>query len=265
MAVSVADLGRMLAVLAGSDDRDPSSMPSQNHDYIEAASGRCSIKGRRIAYSPDLNGLVPVDAEVARLVQDAVRRLEDMGCLVEQDCFDASDIPEIRAGTRGFGMVARYADYVGPHSSVMTPVLKRQIATAMNIDVRTVTQAERLRTAYWHRVRRFFEKYDYIVTPTVGAPAFHLDRPFPFDRFRDVFLFAYAFSITGLPCASIPCGTTAEGLPVGLQIVGHRLREDRVLEAAAAYTKANPDHIVPPSVNLESTAWMTREPLIDFP
>lgn len=272
MAKTVADLGRMLAVLAGPDDRDPSSIPLQGYDYIQAARGDRSLRGRRVAYSPDLNGLVPVDPEVARLVLAAVRRLEELGCVVEEDCFDVSDFRDIRAGTRAFGMLARYADYVEPYGHVMTPALSRQITEALRVDVRTVTQAERKRTAYWHRVRRFLEKYDYIVTPTVGAAAFRLDQPMPsmlgdrkIERFRDVFSFCYAFSITGLPVASIPCGFTAERLPVGLQIVGRRLREDAVLEAAAAYAAASPEHFTWPFINLDSVAGMTREPLTDFP
>jgi len=272
MAKTVGDLGRMLAVLAGPDDRDPSSIPLQGYDYIQAARGDRSLRGRRVAYSPDLNGLVPVDPEVARLVLAAVHRLEELGCVVEEDCFDVSDFRDIRAGTRAFGMLARYADYVEPYGHVMTPALSRQITEALRVDVRTVTQAERKRTAYWHRVRRFLEKYDYIVTPTVGAPAFRLDQPMPsmlgdrkIERFRDVFSFCYAFSITGLPVASIPCGFTAERLPVGLQIVGRRLREDAVLEAAAAYAAASPEHFTWPFINLDSVAGMTREPLTDFP
>lgn len=272
MARSVSDLGRMLAVLAGPDDRDPGSLPAQDADYRLAASGRVDLKGRRVAYSPDLGGLVPVDPEVERRVSAAVKVLEDLGCLVEEDCFDASDLPEIRAGTRGFGMVARYADYMAQHADDMTPVLRRQVEQGLAIDVRTVTQAERLRTLYWHRVRCFLERYDYIVTPSVGVAAFRLDQPLPdvtgarkTGRYREAFLFSYAFSVTGLPCASVPCGTTSDGLPVGLQIVGRRFCEDRVLEAAAAYSAATSGLNPGPGINLESRAWASATPLTDFP
>ncbi|MFM9983370.1 MAG: amidase [Burkholderiales bacterium] len=272
LAATVADLGRMLSVLSGPDDRDPSSIPRQGYDYIEAARGKSSLKGRRVAFSPNMNGLIPVDPQVARLVFAAVRRLEDLGCVVEEGCFDASDIREIRAGTRAFGMVARYADLVGPYGKVMTPALARQADEGLRTDVKTVVKAEKMRTAYWHRVRKFMENYDYIVTPMIGAPAFRLDQPFPstfgdmkVEKFRDVFLFSYTFSVTGLPAASVPCGFTAEGLPVGMQIVGHRMREDSVLEAAGAFANACPEHTVWPCINMKSAEWMTPEPLTDFP
>jgi hypothetical protein len=72
------------------------------------------------------------------------------------------------------------------------------------------------------------------------------------ERFYEVFLFTYAFSVTGLPAISVPCGFTRDGLPVGLQIVGRRLREDAVLEAAAAYLQACPQHLRRPQVDAGS-------------
>jgi amidase len=149
-------------------------------------------------------------------------------------------------------MVARYADRLDIHAERMTSQLIAQVSDALKLELRTVTKAERLRTEYWQRVRIFLETYDYILTPTIGAPAFRLDQPLPdaidgkpVARYYDVFFAGYAFSVVGLPAMSIPCGTTADGRPVGLQIVGRRLREDRVLEAASAYAAACPEHFLP--------------------
>ena len=129
-----------------------------------------------------------------------------------------------------------------------------EIEKALELDVRAVTGSERLRTGYWHQVRRFLQRYDYILAPTVGAPAFCLDQELPAitggkSVFHDIFLTAYAFSVTGLPAMSVPCGFTVAGLPVGLQIVGPRLREDRVLAAAAAYAAACPQHFRAPQLD----------------
>lgn len=254
MTRTVADCGLMLAALAGPDDRDPSSLPAEAHDYVKAARDAGRLDGRRIAYTRDLNGLVPIDPEVARLTAEAARSFERAGAVVEEACFDVADVREIIAGTRGFGMVARYADRLDVHRDRMTAQLINQVTDALALDVRTVTRAERMRTSYWHRVRAFFERYDYLLTPTVSVPAFRLDRPLPAEiggvavaRFYDVFLTTYAFSITGLPAMSVPCGLTSAGLPVGLQIVGRRLREDRVLEAGAAYARLSPQHFQPPA------------------
>jgi amidase len=261
MTRTVEDTGRLLAVLAGPDDRDPGSLPAQGSDYLRAASGGASLAGRRIAYLPDLAGLVPVHPEVARLTRTAVRRFEALGCTVEEVDFQPSGLREIIHGTRGFGMIARYAQRLEEHRELLTPPLVNQVTAALELDVRTVTEAERLRSAYWHRVRALFERFDYLVSPVCGAPPFRLDAPLPtevggrpVENFYDVFLFCYAFSVTGLPIVAVPCGLTGEGLPVGMQIVAPRLREDLALEAAAAYAAAAPECFRLPTVDLAGAA-----------
>jgi amidase len=247
MARHVADLGLMLSVLAGPDDRDPSSLPAQHLDFAAAARTAPDLAGRRVVFSVDLDGLVPVDPQVAALATRAAQRFESLGCAVTEEGFDASGLREIIGGTRAFAMIARHADRLERDAARLSPTLARQISEAMRFDARAIAQAERLRSTYWHRVRRLFERCDYVLTPTVGVPAFRVDQPLPsrigarpITHFSDTFMLTYAFSITGLPVVSVPCGLTSDGLPVGLQIVGPRLREDRVLEAAAAYTAAYP-------------------------
>jgi len=253
MTRSVADSALMLSVMAGPDDRDPASLPAQN----VLPDARPSLKGKRVGLCRDFGGLVPLDPEVDRLVVAAARGFEALGCNVEEAHFDASDLGDIIAGTRSFGMIARYADRYDAHKDLMTPPLRNQVEAAFKVDVRTITRAERTRTAYWHRVRALMERFDYIVAPSCGAPPFRLDEPLPdhvggrkVARFYDVFLSTYAFSVTGLPIVQLPCGFTAAGLPVGLQLVGRRLREDQALTAAAAYESANPEHFRRPDIDL---------------
>ena len=248
MARTVEDTGLMLAALAGPDDRDPTSLPAEPRDYVEAARPRASLAGRRLAWSPDLGGLVPVDPEVARIAGAAARAFAATGATVEEDIFDASDLRDVIGGTRAFAMIARYADRVEADGARMTAPLLSQVAAAATFDVRAVARAERLRSAYYQRVRAFLERYDHVLTPTAGVPAFRLDDPLPTEiggrpvaRYYDAFLFTYAFSVVGLPAISVPCGFTRAGLPVGLQIVGRRLRDDAVLEAAAALAAAAPE------------------------
>jgi hypothetical protein len=125
-----------------------------------------------------------------------------------------------------------------------------------------VANAERLRTSYWQRVRSFMERFDYILTPTVGAPPFRLDEPLPqmiggrpVARYYDVFLATYAFSVIGLPALSTPCGVTHGGLPVGLQIVGRRLCEDSVPQAAAAFAEVRPEYFTQRALSSVGCPW----------
>ena len=261
MARTVEDVGRLLSVLSGPDDRDPMSLPEQDLDFETAASAATArpaeLAGTRLALGIDLGGLVPVEPEVEALVRRAARDLEALGCVVDETFFDTSGLAEIIFGTRGFGMIARYAERYERHRDVMTRPLLNQIEAARDVDVEAVARAERLRTDYWHRVQALLERHDFILTPAVGAPPFRLDRPLPdevggrkVERYYDVFLTAYAFSVTGLPAMSIPCGFTSEGLPVGLQVVGPRLREDLLLQFAASFGAAHPEHYRTPEIDL---------------
>jgi amidase len=256
MVRSVGDIGLAMSVLAGPDDRDPSSLPNDGMDFRAATAGEASMAGRRVAYAGDL-GVIPLDPEVDGLIRAALSRLEGLGCVIEDACFDASDIRDIVSGTRAFGMVARYADRFDAHGDLMTQQLINQITPSLEMSVRDVVRSERLRTGYWHRVRRFMEDYEFIVAPIVGAPPFRLDEPLPstvggkpVERFQDVFLSTYVFSVTGLPMLAVPCGLTGDGRPVGMQIVGRRLRDDSVLEAAAAYQSVASKLFGRPEINL---------------
>ncbi len=112
------------------------------------------IAGRRIAVSFDLNGLMPLEPEIKALTQAALARFEALGCVVEEAFFDVSDLMSIISGTRAYNMVARHADRYDMHRDQMPSALVNQVEGALKVDLRTVTQAERGRTAYWHRVRR---------------------------------------------------------------------------------------------------------------
>ena len=256
---NVEDLGLALSVLAGCDDRDPTSLPDQGLDFVRAARDGLDLQGKHIALSINLGGLVPVAPDVEAAVRAAANGFASLGCVVEEDCFDTTDLTAIIRGTRSFGMIARYIDRYEAHGAEMTAPLLNQIKGAMEVDVREVTNAERLRSDYWHRVRQFLLRYDYIITPAVGDTAFRLDAPLPdhvgeaaVARYYDIFLTAYAFSVTGLPAMSVPCGFDQNGLPIGLQIVGPRLREDLVLGAASTFSRAHPQHVRRAAVDIDA-------------
>lgn len=258
MARTVLDIGYLLRALSGPDDRAPNSMPLQPVDYVAAASGRVDIRGRRVAYSRDLGRAVPVDTEVAEITSAAARSFETIGCEVEDRDPDVMDLKAIIAATRGFGMIARYAGYIQTYRDLLSPQLIQQTEAALGLDLPALGEAERMRTAYYQRMRRLLETYDYVITPTAGVTAFRVDQPLPreiggrpTDNFFDSILFQYAFSIAGLPAISIPCGFDSRGLPVGLQIVGRRLSEHSVLEAAAAFESVHPKQPWPPAIELQ--------------
>jgi amidase len=156
-------------------------------------------------------------------------------------------------------MIARYAELIEQHRDQLTPPLINQVEASMAYTLADVARSERLRGRYWEQIRAITREYDFIVTPAAGITAFRLDRPLPtaiggkpVERFYDSILGAYAFSVTGLPVAAVPAGRTREGLPVGLQVVARRLRDDRALAAAVAYEACLGGELERPVVDL---AW----------
>jgi amidase len=152
-------------------------------------------------------------------------------------------------------MVAHHGDKLEKWRDVMNPNLVWNIEQGFPLTGKQIGEAEKERTAIYHRVRRFFERYDLLLTPTVAVPPFPVETSYPKEingqqmiNYTDWFLLTYAISITGLPAISVPCGWTSEGLPVGLQIVGRRLAETTVLKAAAAFEAMAPWHEKRPAI-----------------
>jgi aspartyl-tRNA(Asn)/glutamyl-tRNA(Gln) amidotransferase subunit A len=99
------------------------------------------------------------------------------------------------------------------------------------------------RAAMGHRMSQFHEKFDLLLTPTLPIAAFEVGRLAPRldqDSWMHWTPFTFPFNLTQQPAASIPCGFTGSGLPVGLQIVAAKYRDDLVLRASRAYECINP-------------------------
>jgi amidase len=243
MARTVGDAALMLSVMAGADDRAPISYEVDTRELLRAVRTP-SVKGWRIAWTPDLGGLVEVDEEVRTIVERAVEVFAAGGAEVEPAGPDFGDVPEIVRLTRGLLMVARHADKLPEHRAVLQAGLVENTEQGLALSAREIAQGELLRTRQWARVSEFLADRDLLVTPTSATP------PFPIEQApnRRSFL-TYAFSVMGLPAISIPCGFTRAGLPVGLQIVGKRRADTAVLRAAAAFEAAQPwAHAFPPIV-----------------
>ena len=243
MTRTVADAALMMNVCAGPDERDPASLPAERVDYVRALRG--SLKGLRLAWSDDLGFAEVVDPEVAAVCARAARAFRDLGCRVEEvtprwpSPFEAWS--EIFCG----GIATRLAPYLDRRAEIDTGLAKIIDGTLRNPPTKYV-QAWLDRLAWWQHPRAFFEKYDLLLTPTIACPPFKvgLDNPAEIAG-RPVVPYAwipftYPFNLTGQPAASVPCGFTGDGLPVGLQIVGRRFADVAVLQAAAAFERLRP-------------------------
>jgi amidase len=253
LARTVGDIALMLSVMAGPDDRAPLSYDVDPSQFTRAVKA-LSIKGWRVAWTPDLHGLIPVNDEVARVAHDATRVLRSLGARVDTACPDFSELNEIVRGTRALTMVALHADKLPAWRDQMQKELVQDIEQSLTLTATDIARSEVLRSVLWHRVRAFMATRDLLVLPTVAVPPFPVEQTYPteinghrLDSYTQWFYLTYAITVTGLPAISVPCGFTKAGLPVGLQIVGRRRQEAAVLRAAAALEAAAPwaSHIPP--------------------
>jgi amidase len=197
-----------------------------------------------------------VDDEIVRVAGAARGVFRALGALVEAACPSFREVDEIVLGTRGLSMVALHADKLPRWKGEMQKGLVWNIEQGLALTARAIARAERLRTDLWHRVRAFMERYDLLILPTTAVPPFPVQEPYPSEingkptqHYIQWAYLTYGITLTGLPVISVPCGFTARGLPVGLQIVGRRRQEAAVLRAAAAFEAEAPwaDRI-PPTV-----------------
>jgi aspartyl-tRNA(Asn)/glutamyl-tRNA(Gln) amidotransferase subunit A len=247
IARTVADAALLLDVMAGFDPRDRLSVPAPVASF--AAALEVPLAPLRIAFSPDL-GYAGVEPEVAACVERAARAFEGLGHAVEQIDLGLDD-PWWIERELWISMFAALHPIEPERRGDVSPGLVRLVDQAEGRGSRAVGMALDARSALVLELERRLAGYDLLLCPTLPCTAFALgaDQPDvvagrPFDDLGWT-QFCYPFNLTGQPAASIPCGF-ADGLPVGLQIVGRRLDDALVLRAAAAYEREHPFRLPPP-------------------
>lgn len=240
---TVADAALMLSVMAGPDDSDRTCLDATPSDYVGQL--HRGVNKLRVAWSPDLGGL-PVDRDVAAVVEASVRMFEGMGCIVEEVKPGFADTHALIRALWSMHLAGNRAQHLPAWRDRMDPGLVACIEDGLRHSAVEYVQARLEKLAFWDTVRPLFERYDLLLTPTTSVAAFPVGRlnPEDYPQHRwDWFpwaSFTYPFNFTGQPAASVPAGFTPAGLPVGLQIVGRRFADLTVLQASAAFEAARP-------------------------
>jgi aspartyl-tRNA(Asn)/glutamyl-tRNA(Gln) amidotransferase subunit A len=246
MSRSVRDAAALLDLIAGPDPRDPFSLPSAGESYLAACEN--GVRGLKVGWSPDL-GYAKVDPEVAKLTEAAARRFAEVGCEVDLATPGFDDPTWAGDQFLYAGMANRVWEELPRWRDRMDPGF---VAAVEMMSKRTLFDSARARLERYRvadAMGRFFQRYDLLLTPTMPAPAFGVDRSErPYQPGIGWSPFTYPFNLTSEPAASVPCGFTPDGLPAGLQIVGPRFAEGRVFAAAAAFEAAQPWAASRPSI-----------------
>lgn len=241
MARDVADLGLFLDALAGEPRAALDAAPPDAPFAAQAARPRAPL---RAAFSPDL-GLTPVDPEVARICAAAARRFEALGATVEDAHPDLSGAHDAFQTLRALGFAAAHADHLRDHRDKLKPDVVWNIEKGLALTGAEVGAALSARGRIAEAARTFFETHDLLLCPATVLPPFPVETLWPrscagvaFATYIDWLAIAYAITLTGCPALSLPCGFTAAGLPVGLQMVAAPRAEGALLSFAAALEDA---------------------------
>lgn len=236
---TVEDSAIVLAVIAGYDKRDPFSVNGQQPDFIDSTRG---FRKMRVAWSPTL-GFGRVDPEVARLTADAVSNIERMGHGVELVEHVMDDPIDIWTAEFYAGVGTRLREIIKSDPELLDPAVLDVLRLAIGQDMKTYYASVFERYEFRESMRRFFEDYDLLLTPTLPVAAFDVGLDVP-PGYHDKNIvswatFTYPFNLTGQPAASIPVGFTSSGLPVGLQAIASAHDEVSILSMAAAYERSS--------------------------
>jgi len=244
---NVTDAALMLSVITRPDSRDWYAVPSPGIDYTQNLDE--GIRGRRIAYSRTL-GYAVVDPEVARLVDEAVRRFESLGAHVEEIDFALEDPISIMQPLWAVALALAVAPMTAEQRAIMDPPLLDLAEPGFHLSALEYRQLEKARETFARRVIGLHPQYDLVITPQLATTAFAVNHEVPpgthMQRWWQWSPFTYPFNLTQQPAATVPCGFASNGLPVAMQIVGAKFADHLVLKAARAYEREHP-FVMPPT------------------
>ena len=242
MARTVQDVALMLTAIAGPDPRSPISLMEPPEVFSRPLER--DFKGTRIAWSRDLGGL-PVEKEVTSVLEEQRKVFVEMGCVVEEDEPDLTDADEIFRVWRAWRFELSHGKLLEEYPGLMKSTVVWNIEEGRKLSGPQLGQAEVKRTALYHRVRQFMEKYEFLLLPVSQVVPFPVEEEYvreingiPMTTYLDWMRSCYYITVTGLPAISVPAGFTSSGLPVGLQIVGRPWDDFAVLQLAYAFQEA---------------------------
>ncbi|MFX1327780.1 MAG: amidase [Promethearchaeota archaeon] len=240
----VKDVALMLDVMAGEDSTDRYSLPKPNFSYLEKLKEK--LNKVKIGYSLTLGFVEALDLEVKKAVLESIYKYEKLGWSIEE-----SKINLPRPGmahwiiwTTGFAYMLK--PYLEEWKDELDPQLIELVKIGSEFTVDSIKWAEIRREMVYEEICWNFKNYDILITPTLACPPFDLGIQFP-DKIdgKEVnagawFPYTYPFNLSGHPAASIPCGWSTKGLPIGMQIIGKRFDELKVLQVSKAYEEICP-------------------------
>lgn len=238
---NVNDAALMLSVIAQADVRDWYQVPTAGHDFFTGLED--GVKGWRVAYSKTL-GYASVDAEVAALVDRGARAFESLGASVEEVDLGLDDPISIMQPLWSVALALGVSPLTSEQRKLVDPPLLELAAQGLAFSALDYRRLERQREAFAQNMCALHQTYDLLLTPQLAVTAFEVGHEVPpgtaRTRWWEWSPFTYPFNLSQQPAATLPCGFTARGLPVAMQIIGNKFADAKVLRASRAFEQAHP-------------------------
>ena len=259
MGRTVEDLALLLSVQAGQHDRSPLSLDVQRSAFLGSLASE--PKGTRIGWLGDWGGKVPHDPEVLEICKNSLSTFSDLGCDVEEARVEA-DVEQAWQAMqtlRSWMLSWRVAPFADDPQTrdLLRPQAMWEIANGRDITGRDAMEASKVRTAFAAAFEKLFDRFDFLVAPSVQIFPFPIEQLWPTEingqtmrTYHEWMLGNFLITLTGLPALAAPAGFSADGLPAGIQIVGRRGAELACLKLARAYEAAAKSRIdrLPPAL-----------------
>ena len=243
MGRTVADVALQMSVVAGADPRVPISL--SDDPAVFAAALPESLTGLRVAWAPDLGGRVTVDPAITAVLASVGSVFEGLGASVEEACPDLSGADDVFGTLRAWIFDTNFSEISRRTPEKVKESIRWNADMGAKLTGADLARAEQQHTKLYERMVAFFERYDVLLAPTTQVLPFPVELEYPSeiggvpqDNYLEWMRSCTIFSATGCPALSVPGGFTADGLPVGLQIVGAPRADRRVLEAGHAFEQA---------------------------
>ena len=248
---TVEDVALLLSVMAGPDPRAPISIDEPGAVFLNSL--ECDFENTMIAWSPDL-GKFAVENEIVSVCESSLGSFGEFGCRVAKDQPAVGNAMEAFQVLRAFLYGQLEQDYIY-HSDLMKDTVAWNIEKGLEQKGIDVYRAEVERSEFYHRVREFLELYDFLLVPSTQVTPFPVEQEWvteingvSMETYIDWMAINCVISLTGLPAISVPCGFTAAGMPVGLQIIGRHHADFSVLQLAHAFEKATGYYRIRPEI-----------------
>lgn len=242
MGRTVQDVALMLAAIAGPDPRSPIAIEEPGSRFLESLER--DWQGVRVGWSPTLGGL-PVDPRVTEVLESALPTFADLGITIVDDEPDWRDVDEIFTTLRAWFFELQFSALIRNHPGEVKETIVGNAAQGESVTGPQLARVEQKRTRLFHRMRRYFDRVQFLLAPVVQVPPFDKNLPYideiagqRLSSYIDWMKSCYYISATGLPALSVPCGFTRDGLPIGIQIVGRHHDDFGVLQLGYAFEQA---------------------------